>query len=451
MLDAVKRASAASSPSAATSAKNSKAAKNSTSPVRPFRFVEINALRLPTPKHVYCRLLEAMWGERASPAAAHDLLNARIGAAAAPARRGAAAKCKAKEKGGEAPRKTGATRKKSRNNDGNFDSDEENEPDSSGSETEEGEGEEIDEEGIATIVLVDEMDLLVTRNQTVLYNLFEWPARPHSGLAVIGVANTMDLPDRLLPRIASRFGSARLPFAPYGPAQLREIVEARLRASGGERAFEPRAVLYATRKVAAMAGDVRRALELCRMAADVAADEAREERREKKGKGKKGDDDSDDDNDGVFDCCGSASPSDSSNITVVVSMRHVDAAVRAMFGAAHMQALSAAPLVDVLLLASLALELKASGRAAATVADLHPRVAELFASGGLLPQGSPPPSLGDVAASASRLAAQRILVADAGDARARARVAFDVPVADVLAALLAQRGATAFVARLPYV
>ena len=102
---------------------------------------------------------------------------------------------------------------------------------------------------------------------------------------MIGVANTMDLPDRLLPRIASRFGSARLPFAPYGPAQLRAIVEARLRAAssgGGEKggssaleAFEPRAVLYATRKVAAMAGDVRRALELCRMAADVAAEEGR--------------------------------------------------------------------------------------------------------------------------------------------------------------------------------
>ena len=128
-----------------------------------------------------------------------------------------------------------------------------------------------------------------------------------------------------------------------------------------------------------------------------------------------------------------------------------------MFGAAHMQALSAAPLIDVLLLAALALELKASGRPSATVADLAPRVAELFASGGLLPssssQGScpPGPSLGDVAASASRLAAQRVLVADAGDARARARVAFDVPVADVLAALRAQRGATAFVARLPFV
>ena len=440
VLDAVKRATA-----------SSKTTKNS-SAVRPFRFVEINALRLPTPKHVYCRLLEAMWGERASPAAAHDLLNARIGAAsgAAPARKGAAGAGKGKaKKESDAAKKT--KKKKSRNEEDNFDSDEENGNDSSDSDREEVEDEEENnEEGIATIVLVDEMDLLVTRNQTVLYNLFEWPARPRSGLAVIGVANTMDLPDRLLPRIASRFGSARLPFAPYGPAQLREIVEARLRASGGEQAFEPRAVMYATRKVAAMAGDVRRALELCRMAADVAADEARDEKKKKKSKGKKkgsGDEDSDDDDE--FDCCSNNSPSSSSNI--VVAMRHVDAAVRAMFGAAHMQALSAAPLIDVLLLASLALELKSSGRSAATVADLAPRVAELFASGGLLPQGSPQPSLGDVAASAARLAAQRILVADAGDARARARVAFDVPVADVLAALLSQKGSTAFVARLPYV
>lgn len=40
----------------------------------------------------------------------------------------------------------------------------------------------------------------------VLYNLFEWPMRKGSRLAIIGVANTMDLPERLLPRIASRLG-----------------------------------------------------------------------------------------------------------------------------------------------------------------------------------------------------------------------------------------------------
>ena len=52
-----------------------------------------------------------------------------------------------------------------------------------------------------TVLLVDEMDLLLTRRQRVLYNLMEWPMRKGSRLAVIGIANTMDLPERFLPRI----------------------------------------------------------------------------------------------------------------------------------------------------------------------------------------------------------------------------------------------------------
>lgn len=66
-------------------------------------------------------------------------------------------------------------------------------------------------------VLVDELDLLITKNEKVLYNLFEWPARKGSRLIVIGIANTMDLPERLSSRIGSRMGTlrpARLPFWP---------------------------------------------------------------------------------------------------------------------------------------------------------------------------------------------------------------------------------------------
>ena len=37
--------------------------------------------------------------------------------------------------------------------------------------------------------------------QTVLYNLFDWPGRKGSRLSIIGIANTMDLPKRLHPRI----------------------------------------------------------------------------------------------------------------------------------------------------------------------------------------------------------------------------------------------------------
>lgn len=36
----------------------------------------------------------------------------------------------------------------------------------------------------------------------VLYNLFQWPLLKGSRLAVIGISNTHDLPDKFLPRIA---------------------------------------------------------------------------------------------------------------------------------------------------------------------------------------------------------------------------------------------------------
>ena len=312
---------------------------------RAFNFVEINALRLPSPRHVYARLLDALYGERASPAAAHDALNARVGAG------------------------------------------------------------KPDPNRCATILLVDEMDLLVTRNQAVLYNLFEWPARPASGLAVIGIANTMDLPDRLLPRIASRFGGARLPFAPYTPTALAAIVTARLEAAGAGPSFDPRAVQYASRRVGAAAGDVRRALEVCRAAVDDAVDDA----------------------------------------ASTVTMAHVDAALRALGAAPATRALAAAPPIDVLLLAALAIDLRACGRSASTLACVAPRLADLAAAAGL-----PPPSLGDAAAAAARLGAQRVLVSDGADRRAAARLQFDVPLEDVVTALKARGGRLAFLRGLTF-
>jgi hypothetical protein len=52
-----------------------------------------------------------------------------------------------------------------------------------------------------TVLVVDEIDMLLTRDQNVLYNLFSWPHQATAHLAVIGIANTLDLPHRLLPKI----------------------------------------------------------------------------------------------------------------------------------------------------------------------------------------------------------------------------------------------------------
>ena len=61
-----------------------------------------------------------------------------------------------------------------------------------------------------TIVLLDELDVMVTRKQTVMYNFLDWANRSNSGLVVIAVANTMDLPERVL---SNRYVPSRLPCA----------------------------------------------------------------------------------------------------------------------------------------------------------------------------------------------------------------------------------------------
>lgn len=58
-----------------------------------------------------------------------------------------------------------------------------------------------------TVVLVDELDQMLTKRQDVLYNFFNWPHVAHSRLVVLAVANTMDLPERELSgKIRSRLG-----------------------------------------------------------------------------------------------------------------------------------------------------------------------------------------------------------------------------------------------------
>jgi origin recognition complex subunit 1 len=117
------------------------------------------------------------------------------------------------------------------------------------------------------VCVVDEVDSLVGGRQAVLYALLEWTTRPGARLAVIAVANTMDLPERLLPRLASRAGVRRMVFAPYTHDQLKHVVQARLESL---RVFDNEAVELTARKVALVSGDARRALQLARRATEIA-------------------------------------------------------------------------------------------------------------------------------------------------------------------------------------
>ncbi|KAK6344504.1 Origin recognition complex, subunit 1 [Orbilia brochopaga] len=122
---------------------------------------------------------------------------------------------------------------------------------------------------VPIVVLMDELDQLVTKNQSVMYNFFNWPSMVHSRLIVLAVANTMDLPERTLSnKISSRLGLTRITFPGYTHEQLKKIIESRLEGVPGN-IVQSDAIQFAARKVAAVSGDARRALDICRRAVEL--------------------------------------------------------------------------------------------------------------------------------------------------------------------------------------
>ncbi|MCJ1314348.1 Origin recognition complex, subunit 1 [Agyrium rufum] len=173
-----------------------------------FIFVEINGMKVTDPHQSYSLLWEALRGDRVSPAHALDLLE--------------------REFTHPNPRR------------------------------------------VPCVVLMDELDQLVTKTQSVMYNFFNWPGLQHSRLIVLAVANTMDLPERTLSnKISSRMGLTRITFPGYNHQQLMRIIESRLQTVPGN-IVDPDAIQFASRKVAAVSGDARRALDICRRAVEIA-------------------------------------------------------------------------------------------------------------------------------------------------------------------------------------
>ncbi|KAL8676870.1 MAG: hypothetical protein Q9186_006657 [Xanthomendoza sp. 1 TL-2023] len=180
-----------------------------------FIFVEINGMKVTDPHQSYSLLWEALKGERVSPSHALGLLE--------------------REFDRPSPRR------------------------------------------VPCVVLMDELDQLVTKNQSVMYNFFNWPGLRHSRLIVLAVANTMDLPERTLSnKISSRLGLTRITFPGYTHEQLQAIISSRLSNVPGH-IVDPDAIQFASRKVAAVSGDARRALDICRRAVEIAESEIAED------------------------------------------------------------------------------------------------------------------------------------------------------------------------------
>ena len=64
-------------------------------------------------------------------------------------------------------------------------------------------------------LIIDEIDFLLTKDQRILYNLFEWGNSPNTKTCFVVIANTMDFPEKLMDKIVSRMRQSWLVFRPY--------------------------------------------------------------------------------------------------------------------------------------------------------------------------------------------------------------------------------------------
>jgi Cdc6-like AAA superfamily ATPase len=127
--------------------------------------------------------------------------------------------------------------------------------------------------GGGILLVVDEVDTLFTKDQAVLYNIFEWPCRCDSKLMVIALSNTLDLEERVMTRIASRMRSGgKVVCAPYTKDQLRNILDYKLNVLDIWTAniVSNEARDFACARVAMNSGDARKALGLMVNAVDLA-------------------------------------------------------------------------------------------------------------------------------------------------------------------------------------
>ncbi|XP_042637592.1 origin recognition complex subunit 1 [Orycteropus afer afer] len=299
--------------------------------VPPFQYIEVNGMKLTEPHQIYVQILQKLTGQKATINHAVELLAKRF------CTRGS-------------PQET-------------------------------------------TVLLVDELDLLWTQKQDVMYNLFDWPTHKEAQLVVLTIANTMDLPERIMMnRVASRLGLTRMSFQPYTHSQLQQILRSRLK---HVKAFEDDAIQLVARKVAALSGDARRCLDICRRATEICEFSQQKP--------------------------GSPGP---------VTVGHLMEAVDEMFSSSYITAIKNSSVLEQGFLRAILAEFHRSGLEEATLQQIYSQHLLLCRMEGL-----PYPTMSETMAVCSRLGSCRLLLVEPSRNDLLLRVRLNVSRDDVLYAL----------------
>lgn len=130
----------------------------------------------------------------------------------------------------------------------------------------------IDEKEQVVILILDEIDVLVQKiGDEILYNITRLNQElKKAKLSIVGITNDLHFITRLDPRIKSSLSEEELVFPPYNAQQLKDILEQRAKIAFHENVID-NAVIEKCAAIAAQEhGDARRALDLLRVAGEIA-------------------------------------------------------------------------------------------------------------------------------------------------------------------------------------
>jgi len=132
--------------------------------------------------------------------------------------------------------------------------------------------------GATLIVILDEIDYLVKKHgDDILYRLSRTnEILKNSEISMIGVTNDVRFSEILDPRIKSSLGEVEMVFPPYDAVQLEDILSERAKEAFYEGTLDDGVIPLCAALAAKEHGDARKALDLLRVAGELAEQEGAE-------------------------------------------------------------------------------------------------------------------------------------------------------------------------------
>jgi len=130
----------------------------------------------------------------------------------------------------------------------------------------------IDEKDQIIILVLDEIDRLVKKTgDEILYSLTRLNSElKNAKLCLIGISNDVRFIEDIDPRVKSSLGEEEIIFPPYNALELKDILEERAKEAFSEDTIDSAVLAKCAAYAAKEHGDARRALDLLRVAGEVA-------------------------------------------------------------------------------------------------------------------------------------------------------------------------------------